>query len=214
MALVGPSGAGKSTVAKLLLRFYDPTGGRVLLDGHDLRDLNLGDLRDNMTLLLQETLIFDATVRVNIAFGRLDDVALLAAARDADVDSFVRRLDDGYDTVLGQRGRLLSGGERQRVAIARALLRDAPVLVLDEPAASLDREAQQRVLVPLRRLMQSRTTIVVSHDLLTVRDASCIVVLDEGAVVEQGTHDELISRDGVYARLWRLHGVDTTMVAS
>jgi ATP-binding cassette, subfamily B, bacterial len=213
IALVGPSGAGKSTLAKLLLRFYDPAHGRVLLDGHDLRDLALDDVRGNVTLLLQETLVFDASVRDNIALGRHDEAALLAAARDAGVDSFVRRLDDGFDTPMGQRGRLFSGGERQRVAIARALLRDAPVLVLDEPTTSLDREAQRRVLEPLQRLIEGRTTIVVSHDLLTVRNATRILVLDGGEIVEEGTHDDLVARGRLYTRLWRLHHPDGATVA-
>ena len=214
IALVGPSGAGKSTLAKLLLRFYDPVRGRVLLDGHDLRDLALGAVRDNVTLLLQETLVFDASVRDNIALGRHDDAAVFAAARAAGVDSFVRRLDDGYDTPMGQRGRLFSGGERQRVAIARALLRDAPVLVLDEPTTSLDREAQRRVLEPLRRLIEGRTTIVVSHDLLTVRDATRILVLEDGEIVEEGTHDALVAGGRLYTRLWRLHHPDDATIAS
>jgi ATP-binding cassette subfamily B protein len=213
IALVGPSGAGKSTLAKLLLRFYDPTRGRVLLDGHDLRDLALGDVRENVTLLLQETLVFDASVRENIAFGSHDNDAVLAAARAVDVDAFVRLLDDGYETSMGQRGRLFSGGERRRIAIARALVRDAPVLVLDEPTTSLDPEAQQRVLEPLRRLMEARTTIVVSHDLLTVRDASRILVLDDGEIVEEGTHDDLVSRGRLYTRLWRLHADDAVMAS-
>jgi ABC-type multidrug transport system fused ATPase/permease subunit len=207
VALVGPSGAGKSTVAKLLLRLYDPTAGAVELDGVKLPDLRLADLRRNVALLLQETLVFDASARENIAYGRPDagDAEIEAAARVADADGFIRALPDGYATRLGQRGRRLSGGQRQRIAVARALLRDAPVLVLDEPTTGLDAESSQRVLEPLRRLMAHRTTLVISHNLLTVRDADRIVVVDGGRVVEIGGHDELLRLDGVYARLHRLH---------
>ena len=177
------------------------------LDGMDLRTLGLADLRRNVALLLQETLVFDAGVRENIAYGRPDatDSEIQAAARAADADAFIRALPDGYATRLGQRGRRLSGGQRQRIAIARALLRDAPVLVLDEPTTGLDAESSQRVLEPLRRLMSHRTTLVIAHNLLTVRDADRIVVLDAGRVVETGSHDELLRLDGVYARLHRLH---------
>jgi ABC-type multidrug transport system fused ATPase/permease subunit len=208
VALVGASGAGKSTVAKLLLRFYDPTAGCVRLDGHDIRDVALPDLRRQIALLLQETLIFDGTVRENIAYGRpgaaLADIE--AAAREADADAFIRGLPEGYDTRVGQRGRMLSGGQRQRIAIARAMIRDAPVLVLDEPTSSLDAAAADRIMEPLRRLMSGRTTLVISHNLLTVREADHIVVLDRGRVAEQGTHEALVRRGELYASLWRLHG--------
>jgi ATP-binding cassette subfamily B protein len=216
VALVGASGAGKSTVAKLLLRFYDPTGGCVRLDGRDVRDLALTDLRDQVALLLQETLIFDGTVRENIAYGRpdADDAAIEAAARHADADAFIRRMPDGYDTRVGQRGRLLSGGQRQRIAIARAMIRDAPVLVLDEPTSSLDAASADRIIEPLRRLMTGRTTLVISHNLLTVREADQIVVLDRGRVAERGRHDELVALGGLYASLWRLHGSTATTASA
>ena len=206
LALVGASGAGKSTIAKLLLRFHDPDAGTVRLDGVDLRDVTLESVRENVAVLLQETLVFDGTVRENIAYGRAGatEAEIVAAAKAADAHAFVEALPEGYETVVGQKGRRLSGGQRQRLAIARALVRDAPVLILDEPSTGLDVESTERLLGPLRRLMHGRTTIVISHTLTTVRDASAIVVLDRGRVVERGTHDELVAVDGLYAGLLRL----------
>jgi ABC-type multidrug transport system fused ATPase/permease subunit len=207
VALVGASGAGKSTVAKLLLRFYDPAHGAVRLDGTDLRELALTDLRENVAVVLQETLVFHGTVRENVAYGRptADDAEILAATRAADAHEFVNRLPEGYDTVVGQRGRLLSGGQRQRLAIARAMVRQAPVLILDEPTTGLDAESTRRIMEPIRLLMSGRTTIIISHNLLTVRDADQIVLLDQGRVAAHGTHDELLARSPAYAHLYRLH---------
>ncbi|WP_241778115.1 ABC transporter ATP-binding protein [Streptomyces sp. CT34] len=210
LALVGASGAGKSTAAKLLLRFYDPDRGTVRLDGSDLRDLRLDDLRDNVAMLLQETLVLHGTVRDNIAYGRpgASDEEIVAAARAADAHDFISRLPEGYDTVVGQRGRLLSGGQRQRLAIARAMIRDAPVLILDEPTTGLDAESGRHILQPLRLLMSGRTTVLISHNLLTVRDATRIVLLEHGRIADRGTHDQLLARSAAYARLYRPHGTD------
>jgi ATP-binding cassette subfamily B protein len=210
VALVGPSGAGKSTVARLLLRFADPSAGRVLIDGADARAYALDDLRANVAVVLQETLVFDATVFENIAYGRAGATLaeVEAAARAADAHEFITALPEGYDTRVGQRGRKLSGGQRQRIAVARAMVRDAPVLLLDEPTTGLDAQSAQRILDPLRRLMAGRATIVIAHDLLTVREATRIVVLDGGRVVDTGRHDELLDRCGLYRELWAARGGD------
>jgi ATP-binding cassette, subfamily B, bacterial len=207
LVLAGASGAGKSTVARLLLRFYDPAAGHVRIDGHDLRDLTLTSLRSNVAILLQDAPILHGTVRENIAFGRpgATDEQVAAAAEAAGASGFIADLPDGYETDLGSRGFRLSGGQQQRIAIARALVADAPVLVLDEPSTGLDQHTKAALLPALRRLMRERTTIVISHDLLTARDADAIVVLDQGQVVEQGRHQDLLARDGAYSRLWSAH---------
>jgi ABC-type multidrug transport system fused ATPase/permease subunit len=207
VALVGDSGAGKSTLGKLVLRFYDPTRGAVLLDGHDLREYSLSDLRRNIAVVLQETLVLDGTVRDNITWGRPDatDGDIRRAAVAADAAAFIEALPDGYDTRVGQRGRLLSGGQRQRVAIARAMLRDAPLLLLDEPTTGLDAESAERLLGPVRRLIADRSTLIISHDLLTAARADRIIVLADGRVAEVGTHTQLLALGARYARLYRLH---------
>lgn len=201
LAMVGPSGSGKSTITKLLLRFYDPDSGVIRLDGHDLRDITLRSLRENVAVLFQEAPLLDASVRENIAFGMPDatDEEVEAAAGAADAHDFVLALPEGYDSRVGQKGRLLSGGQRQRIAIARALLRDAPVLVLDEPTTGLDTAAARRIMDPLRRLMEGRTTIIISHDPAAVREADRLVILEEGRIAETGDRHPP-EDNGAYAR--------------
>ncbi|MFJ3664956.1 ABC transporter ATP-binding protein [Streptomyces sp. NPDC090106] len=206
--VTGPSGAGKSTATKLLLRFYDPDAGEILLDGVPLHAFPLDRLREYVTLLPQETLVLHDTVRANIACGRpgASDRAIEEAARAADAHTFVTGLPDGYDTRIDPHSARLSGGQLQRLAIARALLRDAPVLVLDEPTTGLDAMATRRIVDPLRRLMAGRTTIMITHDLGLAPHADRILVVDAGRIVETGRHDELLARGGVYARL---HGAQS-----
>ncbi len=210
LALVGPSGAGKTTIFQLAERFYDPQQGRILLDGVDLRDADPAAVRERIAMVPQETVIFAASARDNLRYGNWDasEDELWQAARDANAEEFLRALPDGLDTYMGEGGARLSGGQRQRIAIARALLRDAPLLLLDEATSALDAESERLVQDALDRLMTDRTTIVIAHRLATVRAADRIVVMDKGAIVEEGTHASLNARGGLYARLARLQFED------
>ena len=208
IALVGPSGGGKSTLADLVLRFYDPTSGRITLDDVDLRDLKLADLRRLTGLVTQDVLLFNDTVRANIAYGdpEVSEEALYAAARAAHADDFIRELPLGYDTEIGDRGVRLSGGQRQRLAIARAILKNPPLLVLDEATSALDSESERLVQQAIEELMVGRTALVIAHRLSTVRRADRIVVIDRGRIVETGTHAELVRLNGLYTRLTLIDG--------
>jgi subfamily B ATP-binding cassette protein MsbA len=203
VALVGPSGAGKSTLADLLPRFHDPTGGRITLDGTDLRDLKVRDLRGLLGIVTQETILFHDTVRANIAYGNADatDAQVEEAARAANAHEFISEMPEGYATVLGERGVRLSGGQRQRIAIARALLRNPPILILDEATSALDTESERLVQQAIDELMHDRTVLVIAHRLSTIRQADQILVLDAGRVVQRGSHESLLEQGGLYERL-------------
>jgi ATP-binding cassette subfamily B protein len=211
VAVVGSSGAGKSTLFSLILRYYDPASGRVLIDGVDVKDADPNDVRARIAIVPQDTTIFAASIHDNIAFGAPGATrdAVEAAARSAHAEEFILRLDNGYDTEVGERGIMLSGGQRQRIAIARAILRNAPILLLDEATSALDAESETLVQTALDGLMQGRTTIVIAHRLATVLKADRILVMDQGQVVEEGTHQSLVAKGGIYARLASLQfGVD------
>ena len=206
LALVGPSGAGKSTVVDLLSRFFDVSSGTIRIDGHDIRDVKVGDLRRLLGIVSQETVLFHDTVRANVAYGRPDATLgqIEAAARAAHAHDFIEQMPDGYDTVVGERGVELSGGQRQRIAIARALLRDPPILILDEATSALDTESERLIQDAIEALLEGRTVIVVAHRLSTVQRADQILVMEEGRVVERGDHSVLLAQSGRYKRLHEL----------
>ena len=210
VALVGPSGAGKSTIIQLLLRFFDPQNGAILFDDINLGDLTRSAFRKRMAVVPQDTVIFAASVRDNIRFGRPDatDEEVLKAAQAAAAAEFIKKLPQGFDTYVGERGVLLSGGQKQRIAIARAILRDAPVLLLDEATSALDAESERAVQLAVDELARDRTTLIVAHRLATVKKADRILVLDQGGVVATGTHDDLVGQGGLYARLAKLQFTD------
>lgn len=218
IAIVGQSGAGKSTLTNLIPRFYDVSEGAVLIDGHDLRDVKLASLRAQIAVVTQEVTLFNDTVRANIAygaFGRNDnDTAIRTAAKAALADEFIGKLPEGYETVVGERGLILSGGQRQRIAIARAILKDAPILILDEATSALDTESEMLVQQALNNLMTGRTTIVIAHRLSTTRRADRILVMDAGRIAEMGTHQELLSRGGIYRRLYELQFAEEETAAA
>jgi ATP-binding cassette subfamily B protein len=203
IAIVGPTGAGKTTLMSLLVRFYDPRGGRIFLDGVDLKKVKLHSLREQISLVLQEPLLFSGTIADNIRYGRLEASMdeVVEAARSASAHEFIERLPEGYETELGERGARLSGGERQRICVARAFIKDAPILILDEPTSSIDSKTEAVILDSLERLMAGRTSFMIAHRLSTIRHADRIVVLDRGRVVEQGTHEELLAFYGLYRQL-------------
>ena len=206
VGVVGPTGCGKSTVVSLIPRFYDPTAGTVKIDGADIREYKYHALRDQIGYVLQEPGLFAGSVRDNIAYGKpgVTEEQILEAAKLANADEFIAQMPHGYDTMIGERGETLSGGQRQRIGIARAIIRNNPILILDEPTAALDTESEKLVIEALERLMKGRTVLTIAHRLSTIRDADKIVVLKDGVVAEEGSHDELLARDGVYAELYRI----------
>jgi len=212
VGIVGPTGSGKSTIASLLPRFYDPTGGRITIDGTDIRDFQLRGFRQNFALVLQDTVLFRGSVSENIAYGRpsASIQEIVKAAELANAHEFIKDMSQGYQTLVGDRGATLSGGQRQRIGIARALIRDSPVLILDEPTSALDSEAEGKVMEALRRLMHGRTVIMIAHRLATLQSADQIIVLKDGRVAEQGTHQTLLSVGGVYEGLHRADSVART----
>lgn len=206
VALVGRTGAGKTTMASLLLRFYDPTNGALLLDGNDLRDLQISSLRKHVSVVLQDPILFSTTIADNIAYGlpgatreQIESAAIRAQAHE-----FISSLSQGYETIIGERGVNLSGGQRQRISIARAFLKNAPILVLDEPTSALDAHTEEALLTALKELMRGRTTFVIAHRLSTVRQADLVVVLEQGKIIEEGTHADLIRHGATYASMYHL----------
>jgi ATP-binding cassette subfamily B protein len=203
---VGPSGAGKTTIISLIPRFYDPSAGTVKIDGLDVKRLEQKSLRRHIGFVLQETLLFNAPIWSNIAYGKpgASRKEILRAAELANADEFIRKLPEGYDTIAGERGVTLSGGQRQRIAIARAIICDTPILILDEPSSGLDAASEKLVFEALDRLMEDKTSVVIAHRLSTIRRADCIFVVDDGQIVEHGKHEELLRSGGLYAELHEL----------
>lgn len=216
IALVGKSGSGKSTLANLLPRFYEPQAGKILLDGHSIRDYELNSLRDQIALVTQNVVLFAGTIRDNIAYGAMQphtEEAILAAAEAAHVMEFVSRLPDGLDTEIGEKGTKLSGGQRQRIAIARAILKNAPVLILDEATSALDTESERHIQEAMENVMQGRTTLVIAHRLSTIESADQIVVMDQGRIMEQGRHAELLQKGGAYSALYNMQFSETDEIS-
>ena len=216
IGICGPTGGGKSTVLSLIPRYYDPTFGRVLIDGIDVADYKLDLLRAQIGFVLQETVLFAGSIRDNIAYGRPEatPAEIIEAAKMANAHDFIQQMPHGYESLVGERGLTLSGGQRQRIGIARAIVRNAPILILDEPTAALDTESEKLVMDALESLMKGRTVITIAHRLSTIRDADKIVVLKGGLIAEEGTHDELISRNEIYAGLYRIQAGTTSAPAA
>jgi ABC-type multidrug transport system fused ATPase/permease subunit len=216
LAVVGHTGAGKSTIAQLIPRLYEPDSGQILIDGHDIQKFTLESLRAEMSMVLQESILFTGSIVENIAYGRPDasGADIIEAAKNANAHEFISKFPDGYYTMLEERGSNLSGGQRQRIAIARAFIRDTPILILDEPSTGLDAESTDLVLQALRKLMKGKTTIIISHELNLIRDADKIIVIKEGEIEQMGTHDELIRAGGLYANLYSMQSGQRALVGS
>ena len=214
VALVGPSGAGKSTVLNLVMRFFEPASGRVLIDDQDISGVRFDSLREAIALVTQDPILFDDSIRANISYGNPDasNEEIEAAAKAAAAHDFIMTLPNGYDTSVKEAGNALSGGERQRIAIARALLKDSPILLLDEPTSSLDSKSESKVQDALKRLMEGRTVLMIAHRLATVRHADIIYVLQNGEIIQSGSHDELIATEGLYSELYRTQVLTQTVI--
>ena len=202
--MVGPSGSGKSSILNLIPRFYDPDSGKLKIDGQNIKDLTISSVRSVIALVSQEPILFDMSIKENILYSRPNstDEEIISAAKSAAADSFISELPNGYDTIIGEKGYSLSGGQKQRISIARAFLKNAPILLLDEATSSLDAESESLVQEAIKKLMKDRTTLVIAHRLSTIINADQIIVLDDGKIVESGTHEELLSKNGIYKKLY------------